>query len=229
METALKDSKFPINWQTLDTIANGYRHILDEVLVSHESRIQNEGGLAAIVAALLPDLRQRAQALPLDWEGILLDDQISQWDSQELDTVRELLLHATSNSLDHGYKFPKQRGQSVGPFHLRIQCLENQGIVRLQIQDTGAGINWAALADKAQRLQVKHQTQSDLAAVLFMEGVTTAVQLTATSGRGVGLSAMKYCLEQRGGRIEIQSQPGAGTEVICTWPRSITAQNAAAS
>jgi tetratricopeptide (TPR) repeat protein len=229
METALKDSKSPINWQTLDAIADGYRHILDEVLVSHESRIQTEGGLAAIVAALLPDLRQRAQALPLAWDGIELDDQISHWDSQELDTVRELLLHATSNSLDHGYKFPKQRGQSVGPFHLRIHCLENQGSLRLHIQDTGAGINWSALADKAQRLQVKHQTQSDLAAVLFMEGVTTAEQLTATSGRGVGLSAMKYCLEQRGGHIAIHSQPGAGTEVICTWPRPNTAQNAAAS
>ncbi|HET9236233.1 MAG TPA: ATP-binding protein [Oligoflexus sp.] len=219
MESALKETKSPINWQPLDALAQGYRHILDEVLVSHESRMPTEAGLAAIVAALLPDLRQRAQALPLEWQGIELDDQISHWDSQEMNTVRELLLHATSNSLDHGYKFPRQRGEAVAPFHLRIHCREDQGLLRLHIQDKGAGINWSALADKARRLQVEHQTQADLTAVLFMEGVTTATQLTTTSGRGVGLSAMKYSLEQRGGHIEIQSQPGAGTEVICTWPR----------
>jgi tetratricopeptide (TPR) repeat protein len=220
METALKNANAPINWQPLDAVADSYRHILDEVLVSHGSRIETEAGLAAIVAALLPDLKQRAQALPLEWQGIELDDQVSRWDAQELDTVRELLLHATSNSLDHGYKFPKERGEAVAPFHLRIQSRDHEGILTLHIQDSGVGINWSAVADKARRLQVNHQTQADLTAVLFMEGVTTAAQLTATSGRGVGLSAMKYSLEQRGGYIEIRSQPGAGTEVICTWPRS---------
>lgn len=219
METDLNEVKPLINWQPLDTIAQSYRHILDEILVSQESQLQTEAGLAAIVAALLPDLRQRARALPLEWQGIELDDQISHWDSEELETIRELLLHATSNSLDHGYKFPKQRGEAVAPFHLRIRCHENQGHITLHIQDRGAGINWSALADKARRLHVNHQTEAELTAVLFMEGVTTAAQLTATSGRGVGLSAMKYSLEQRGGHIEIHSQSGAGTEVICTWPR----------
>lgn len=222
METALKEATAPINWQPLDTVADSYRHILDEVLVSHGSRLQTEAGLAAIVADLLPDLKQRAHALSLEWQGIELDDQVSRWDAEALDTVRELLLHATSNSLDHGYKFPKERGEAVAPFHLRIQCREHQGVLKFRIQDTGVGINWSAVADKARRLQLSHQTQVDLTAVLFMEGVTTAAQLTATSGRGVGLSAMKYSLEQRGGHIEIHSQPGAGTEVICTWPRSST-------
>jgi tetratricopeptide (TPR) repeat protein len=220
MESSLTDRPAPLNWNELDTIVAGYRHILDDVLVRHESRTETEGGLAGLAASLLPDLKQRANAIQLDWQSIAIEDHLSHWHPDELETARELLLHASSNSLDHGYKFPKERGEAVAPFHLNLSCQDQNGFLQLHIQDRGAGINWSALAEKAKRLQMNWQTQAELSAVLFMEGVSTAEQLTSTSGRGVGLSAMKYSLESLGGHIEIHSRPGAGTEVICTWPRA---------
>ncbi len=219
MESSLSNAELPMNWQKLDSIAQGYRHILDDVLVHQESKIETEGGLAAIVASLLPDLKQRASAIDLDWQSIEIDDQLSHWNPNELEIVRELLLHAMTNSFDHGYKFPKNRGEAVTPFHLSLRCQVQAGQLLLHIQDKGAGINWSALAEKAKRLQINWQTQAELSSILFMEGVSTAEQLTSTSGRGVGLSAMKYSLESLGGHIEIHSSPRMGTEVICRWPR----------
>jgi tetratricopeptide (TPR) repeat protein len=219
MESALPQAR-AVDWQMLHTVINSYRHILDEILTTHEANSLIESGLAAIMSSLLPDLKARAEENKLSWRSIELDDRIKDWGASEYEIIRELLLHATSNSLDHGYKFPRQRGEPVQAFHLRISCAEQEGFFKLHVQDAGAGINWTALAEKAQRLQLSWQNQDELAAVLFMEGVSTAEQLTATSGRGVGLSAMKYHLEKLGGHIEIHSSPGSGTEVICTWPRT---------
>lgn len=218
MESTLTEAQ-AIDWQPLNAVVSGYRHILDEVLTTHESRNSFEGGLVAVMASLLPDLRQRANSISLSWRSIEVDDRIHDWATRDYEIVRELLVHATSNSLDHGYKFPKQRGEPVQPFHLSIRCAEEAGFFKLHVQDAGAGINWSALAEKARRLQMSWENQDELTAVLFMEGVSTAEQLTTTSGRGVGLSAMKYSLESLGGGIRIHSKPGCGTEVICTWPR----------
>jgi tetratricopeptide (TPR) repeat protein len=211
-----------IDWHPLDAVVAGYRHILDQVLMPQESKGPGEHGLLSITVALVPDLKQRVRELGLSWGGLDVDDHIEVWTDQEHEMVRELLLHASSNSLDHGYKFPQQRGEYVRPFHLTLRCQELDACLQLHIRDQGAGIHWTALAEKAQRLQISWQTQDDLTALLFMDGVSTAAQLTTSSGRGVGLSAMKHLLERFGGHIKIQSSPGSGTEVICTWPRQQT-------
>jgi tetratricopeptide (TPR) repeat protein len=214
-----KLSNSRIDWTSLDTVVAGYRRILEEVLVSQEAKGPNELGLLSIAADLMPDLRLRVRELGLNWGGFDIEDHIEIWDARDHELVRELLLHATSNSLDHGYKFPQQRGERVRPFHMTLRCQDADACLELHIQDQGAGIHWSALAEKAQRLQISWQTQEELTALLFMDGVSTAAQLSTSSGRGVGLSAMKHLLDQLGGHIRIQSSGDSGTIVTCSWPR----------
>ncbi len=208
-----------LDWSGLSNIVASYRQLLTEVLGSLGGATRVESGLAEVLAQLLPDLRQRAVESQLSWGGIELDDRVTRWDQPNFQSVYDLLLHATSNSLDHGYREPKKRGQPLRPFHLSIQCFEHLDLFHLKITDSGSGIYWPALQRKAESLNFSWQTQEDLIPLLFMEGVSTASQVSITSGRGVGLSAMKHQLEACGGRLEIRSSADRGTEILCLWPR----------
>ena len=52
---------------------------------------------------------------------------------------------------------------------------------------------------------------SKLEDLLFMEGVSTRQQVSETSGRGVGLSAVKHACEAEGGSVEVITIAGRGT------------------
>jgi CheY-like chemotaxis protein len=48
--------------------------------------------------------------------------------------------------------------------------------------------------------------------------MSTAQEVTATSGRGIGMDAVKKALEELDGHVEVQSIPEQGTQVILTFP-----------
>jgi chemotaxis protein histidine kinase CheA len=54
-------------------------------------------------------------------------------------------------------------------------------------------------------------TQDDLIRAMFVSGLTTKGEITTTSGRGVGLSAVGQQVDDLGGRISIISKPNQGT------------------
>jgi len=207
-----------IDWQGLTVVISSYRHLLQEVLGAAKQNQSTRGGLASIVAKLLPDLRQRSEDNGLRWGGIELMDRCSVWDPILFEVVSDLLLHATTNSIDHGYKNPQLRGAQVSAVQLRVQLVEENGELVLSMRDHGAGIHWPGLEIKAQRLNFSWKNRDELLALLFQEGVSTAEELSMTSGRGVGLSAMKHRMDTLGGRIEIRPFVDAGTELICVWP-----------
>ncbi|NRA33270.1 MAG: hypothetical protein HRU17_08010 [Polyangiaceae bacterium] len=55
---------------------------------------------------------------------------------------------------------------------------------------------------------------------MFTDGVSSRDHTTNTSGRGVGMSAIKAACHDIGGEVEVRSVPGAGTVVrfIVQWP-----------
>src|SRR4029079_7042636 len=48
---------------------------------------------------------------------------------------------------------------------------------------------------------------------------------TSPSGRGIGLNLMRYRSNLIGGVLEIESEPGQGTKVVCTLPFAATRHN----
>jgi two-component system, chemotaxis family, sensor kinase CheA len=44
-----------------------------------------------------------------------------------------------------------------------------------------------------------------------MDGVPSRTEVTETSGRGVGMAAVRQACEADGGSIDVLSQPGKGT------------------
>jgi sensor histidine kinase regulating citrate/malate metabolism len=57
---------------------------------------------------------------------------------------------------------------------------------------------------------------------LFADGLSTREEATDTSGRGVGLSAVKQICQQTGGRMRISSEKDRGTRFTFEWSIDVT-------
>lgn len=61
-------------------------------------------------------------------------------------------------------------------------------------------------------------THQDLVDALFADGMSTRDEATETSGRGVGMSALRHAVEALGGHLELESHRGRGTELCAVLP-----------
>ncbi|MDQ3233280.1 MAG: ATP-binding protein [Pseudobdellovibrionaceae bacterium] len=113
--------------------------------------------------------------------------------------------------MDHGFIRPLERHQSVRPALIRIEALPRSSHVALTVTDNGAGINWSVLRIKAEERGFVPGPGRSLADVLFLDGVSTAEATSETSGRGVGLSAIKSICSELGGSISMEDAEGGGT------------------
>ena len=57
-----------------------------------------------------------------------------------------------------------------------------------------------------------------LVAALFHDGLSTRAEVSETSGRGVGMAAVRAACVETGGTIAIESAIGVGTRFRFTWP-----------
>jgi len=100
------------------------------------------------------------------------------------------------------------------------------------VEDDGAGITVNTVRQAAARRGLV--TEAELAAMhdhdvlrlIFLPGFSTRDDVTEVSGRGVGLDAVARNVERLGGRIEVESQPAAGTRFIVTLPLTLATTRA---
>jgi two-component system chemotaxis sensor kinase CheA len=122
------------------------------------------------------------------------------------------LVHAISNAVDHGIEDPELRlaqgKPAAGTLWLAARW-EARDLV-LSIKDDGRGIDWTALAASAAAKGLPHTTHADLIDALFSDGVSTRANATTTSGRGIGLAALREATAALGGRITVTSEAGRG-------------------
>jgi two-component system, chemotaxis family, sensor kinase CheA len=122
------------------------------------------------------------------------------------------LIHAVRNAIDHGIEPADQRtAAGKGRPRLTFAASQADGDVAISIADDGRGIDWEAVRERARRGGLPHATHRDLVDALLSDGLTTRDEATATSGRGVGLAALRSVVHAEGGAIDVESTPGAGT------------------
>jgi sensor histidine kinase regulating citrate/malate metabolism len=83
--------------------------------------------------------------------------------------------------------------------------------VVIEVADDGRGIDWNALRDRARAAGRPSVTRDDLIAAMFSDGISTRPDVSETSGRGVGLAALRDACTRLGGSVEVESEPGLGT------------------
>jgi sigma-B regulation protein RsbU (phosphoserine phosphatase) len=140
--------------------------------------------------------------------------------------LRDLVVHALLNAVDHGIEPPLERaaaGKAIaGQIVLRAQ--QDEAGTTLQLEDDGRGIDRARIA----RLAVKSgligegaaPTLADAEAceLLFHPGLSTAESVTDVSGRGVGMDAIRALARELGGEAIFTSRSGSGSTLTIRIP-----------
>ncbi len=122
-------------------------------------------------------------------------------------------VHLVRNAVDHGIEGPEVREIFNKPRGGRLTLgarLEGEEFI-VSFADDGAGIDWEVVGERARTLGIPAKTPGDLERALFVDGLTTCDSVSETSGRGIGLSALKLEVERQGGRVYLSSARGIGT------------------
>jgi chemotaxis protein histidine kinase CheA len=139
------------------------------------------------------------------------------------------MVHVVRNAVDHGIEDADGRGVAGKPEAATLQ-LTAERIGRelvISVRDDGRGIDWQRVRAKAAEAGLPHTEQSDLIAALFQDGFSTRDQATAVSGRGVGLGALRATVDALGGRIEVETTLGHGTQFRFRFDEQFAARAAA--
>ncbi|WP_176736491.1 ATP-binding protein [Oligoflexus tunisiensis] len=121
--------------------------------------------------------------------------------------LTQSLVHLLRNHLDHGIESAEERLPQQKPAYGTItistkQLPENR--FRLTFSDDGRGLAIARLRAKAQEGRLTaDKSDTEIAALIWESGMSTAEQVSEISGRGVGMAAIKEFIEGAGGTITI--------------------------
>jgi two-component system chemotaxis sensor kinase CheA len=130
------------------------------------------------------------------------------------------LVHVVRNAVDHGLETPSERERAgkSGRAKLRFSTAVSGRKLVVEIEDYGRGINWDSVKSAASKLGLPTATEDDLIRAMFASGLSTKGEVSAVSGRGVGLSAIRQQVDDLGGRIEVVSNPKQGTRFRFVFP-----------
>jgi HPt (histidine-containing phosphotransfer) domain-containing protein/PAS domain-containing protein len=128
--------------------------------------------------------------------------------------------HAVRNAIDHGIE-PSEVRAAAGKSHaarLALRAGVRGDELVVELADDGCGIDWDGVAVAAEARGLPAATRGDLEAALFADGVSTSPLVTETSGRGVGLAALRAAVDSLGARTAIASSTGRGTTLQIAGP-----------
>ena len=155
-------------------------------------------------------------------------------DREMIELLRDPLVHLVRNAVDHGIEDRAGRMRAGKPAagQLRIVARQAGNLIIIEIADDGRGIDSERLLAKA--LRDHPERAAELAALdedgrlklIFEPGLSSRDEVTALSGRGVGMDVVKANVEQAGGRISLTSRPGQGLTIALEVPLTLAILNA---
>ncbi len=151
-------------------------------------------------------------------------------DREMIEMIRDPLTHIIRNAVDHGIEKPADRlnagKREIGVLAVSARQSGNQ--ILIDIQDDGRGIDGKKLVDKAissgiiSKDDAGQLSPREQLALIFEAGLSTAREVTAISGRGVGMDVVRSNIERIGGIVEVDSRPGEGTRMTLRVPLTLT-------
>jgi HPt (histidine-containing phosphotransfer) domain-containing protein len=122
----------------------------------------------------------------------------------------DIWLHLLTNSFDHGLNTKGQliiAGSRQKPKITLLAAITGMQL-SLIYSDNGRGIHLQSVWDKAVALElVKADAKAkpaEIAALIFTPGFSTRHEISQTSGRGIGMDAVKTLLEAAGCKLDLQ-------------------------
>jgi two-component system chemotaxis sensor kinase CheA len=181
------------------------------------------GSLFGRFRRLVHDL-SRDLGKPVDF---ITEGEETELDKTMIERLADPLVHLIRNAIDHGIEDPARRGAGTkGPTGRIVLAAEHVGAqVLVSVSDDGAGLDAARIRAKAEEKGLVAPgtplTDQQIYQFLFAPGFSTAQEISALSGRGVGMDVVKKTIEGLRGSIDIATVPGAGTTVSLRLPLTL--------
>jgi two-component system chemotaxis sensor kinase CheA len=180
------------------------------------------GGFQRLVRDLARDTGKEVN-LEIEGADVELDKHV-------LEMLKDPLMHILRNAIDHGIEPPDARLAAgkppTGAITLTITTRSND--IEITVADDGKGINPEVVRRRALEAGLLPETDTDLlsndaiTALIFEPGFSTARQITAVSGRGVGLDVVRQRVEALRGRLWVDSRAGVGAAFHLIVPVSLS-------
>ena len=138
----------------------------------------------------------------------------------------DFLFHLSRNIIDHAIETPEERVRKgkdeAGQIFISVTKTteDDQMYYQFKISDDGRGINPSNIRAQvaAKGLNVEGVSDEDIIYHIFDPEFTTREKTSTVSGRGIGLNAVKQCVDDLGGKIELKSELDKGTTFIFKVP-----------
>ena len=159
--------------------------------------------------------------------NVVLSGQDTKIDKFLVERMMDPVLHLVRNAVSHGIETPAEREAAGKPpaATLRLSASASGETVLIEIADDGRGIDVSRVVERAKRVGLAVRS-GDLDNVALLEvisapGFSTREESDRVSGRGFGMNVVRETLQELGGTIELQTEPGKGTRFIIELPLTL--------
>ncbi len=144
-------------------------------------------------------------------------------DKAVADLVFPAIVHIVRNAVDHAIEDPAEReaaGKATEGLIRIASVTRSSTRVVISVTDDGAGVDAQAVARRAGRELPTDDAQ--LLDCLCQTGLTTRLQATTTSGRGLGMDIVRrIVVDQLGGELFMRTEAGRGTTFTLHIPLTV--------
>jgi two-component system chemotaxis sensor kinase CheA len=147
-------------------------------------------------------------------------------DKAIVDGLFDPLVHVLRNAVGHGVEAVDLRQAAGKPAlaTVRLTARAEADQVVIEVSDDGAGVEAAQVRQAAVRRGLLSQQAVDdlddraVVDLIFMPGFSTATEVSAVSGRGVGMDVVRDAATKLGGKVALESRAGLGSTVRFVLP-----------
>jgi two-component system sensor histidine kinase and response regulator WspE len=140
------------------------------------------------------------------------------------------LVHLLRNAIDHGIERPEDRRAAQKPDRATITLSARHAGGRLLVivEDDGSGIHLPSLREAivakglADEAAVAAMSEKEVLEFLFLPGFSLRQEVTALSGRGIGLDAVRATVHDIGGTVRVSTTPDTGTRFELQLPLTLS-------
>ena len=148
-------------------------------------------------------------------------------DRSILERMTAPIEHLLRNAVVHGLETTAARRTAgkpeQGKITLRVRQLGNE--IEITLSDDGAGLNLGKIRSRAEEMGLVNADSvldaNQISEFIFLQGFSTADVVSELAGRGVGMDVVRSEVLGSGGRIQVQTTVGQGSDFIIRLPLTL--------
>ena len=159
--------------------------------------------------------------------NVVLSGQDTKIDKFLVERMMDPVLHLVRNAVSHGVETPAEREAAGKPAAatLRLGASASGETITLDIADDGRGIDIDRVTARARQVGLPVPA-GPLDAVTLLDwisapGFSTREESDHVSGRGFGMNVVRETLQELGGTVRLETEPGRGTRFTIELPLTL--------